>query len=271
MLFSERMGITQPKLLQIDSMDADLRNSLWNIFVDMFSKTNAFEVISEDIWKNFLKKPTDELPKFESNVIRELKPSFLKDNYYVVYDLIEFIIKSLKKHNYQTEVFVKKCKIVLEREKSAYKLINDQLIPISSEIEVQEIEQSLENSQNDKLKLVNNQLNTAIEHFKNRENADYRNSIKESISAVEGLCRLITGESTLGDALNKIDDKIQINPQFKDGLRKIYAFTNSKEGIRHAQMLDSNIGFDEAKFMLVFCSAFINYLISKWTDPPLLF
>jgi hypothetical protein len=33
-----------------------------------------------------------------------------------------------------------------------------------------------------------------------------------------------------------------------------------------SQMRDSNIGFDEAKFMLVFCSTFINYLIAKWTD-----
>lgn len=33
--------------------------------------------------------------------------------------------------------------------------------------------------------------------------SDYRNSIKESISAVECLCREITGESTLDKALKK--------------------------------------------------------------------
>ena len=38
---------------------------------------------------------------------------------------------------------------------------------------------------------------------------------------------------------------------------------NDSSGIRHALMDESTCDFDDAKFMLVSSSAFINYLISK--------
>ena len=39
---------------------------------------------------------------------------------------------------------------------------------------------------------VEKHIKKAIEHFSDRQNPDYRNSIKESISAVEAICRNIT-------------------------------------------------------------------------------
>lgn len=36
-----------------------------------------------------------------------------------------------------------------------------------------------------------------------------------------------------------------------------------EDGIRHAILEEPNVGFHEAKFMLVACSAFVNFLISK--------
>ncbi|MDR2251684.1 MAG: hypothetical protein LBD98_02470, partial [Endomicrobium sp.] len=93
---------------------------------------------------------------------------------------------------------------------------------------------------------------------------DFRNSIKESISAVEYVVRDITGASTLGDGLNKLEKKgIKINVCLKEAFDKLYAYTNSEDGIRHANMNNNNVSFDEAKFMLVVCSSFINYITSK--------
>jgi len=42
------------------------------------------------------------------------------------------------------------------------------------------------------------------------------------------------------------------------------AFTTSAEdGIRHASIKQAEVDFDTAKFMLVSCSAFVNYLIAQ--------
>jgi len=41
-------------------------------------------------------------------------------------------------------------------------------------------------------------------------------------------------------------------------------YTSDKGGIRHGlKEEDHNVDIDEARFMLVTCSAFVNYLISK--------
>ena len=99
-----------------------------------------------------------------------------------------------------------------------------------------------------------------------RKAPDYRNSIKESISAVEALCNIITGNSsaTLGKALSEIEKKHNLHPALKNAFSSLYGWTCDAGGIRHA--LEENntiVEFEDAKFMLVSCSAFINYLKAK--------
>lgn len=49
----------------------------------------------------------------------------------------------------------------------------------------------------------------------------------------------------------------------------LYGYTSDSGGIRHSLLEDDiSVSFEDAKFMLVSCSAFINYLkikIEKWT------
>jgi len=40
-------------------------------------------------------------------------------------------------------------------------------------------------------------------------------------------------------------------------------FFGKKECIRHSLLNEPNVDFEDAKFMLVACCAFVNYLISK--------
>ena len=41
------------------------------------------------------------------------------------------------------------------------------------------------------------------------------------------------------------------------------ATSTSSEGMRHALLDEPNLDFEDAKFMLVSCSAFVNYLRSR--------
>ena len=79
----------------------------------------------------------------------------------------------------------------------------------------------------------------------------------------------MTGETTLGSALKTLKEKGVIIPTFlNSGFEKLYVYTNdSSTGIRHALMDDTESPhFDEAKLMLVLCSAFVNYIQGKRTD-----
>ena len=54
-----------------------------------------------------------------------------------------------------------------------------------------------------------------------------------------------------------------MHPAFKSGLEKIYGYTSDEHGIRHSLMDNPNLNIDDAKFMLVICSAFVNYFQGK--------
>lgn len=76
---------------------------------------------------------------------------------------------------------------------------------ITSKQEIIEVEKAMDSANGPVLK----HLEQALQLLSDKKNPDYRNSIKESISAVEAICQKITGKpnATLGDALNIIRDK----------------------------------------------------------------
>ncbi|KAB0477571.1 hypothetical protein, partial [Pseudomonas vancouverensis] len=108
-------------------------------------------------------------------------------------------------------------------------------------------------------------LNQALKLMSDRQNPDYRNSIKESISAVESICKIITQDdkATLGKALKIIEEKYSLHAALKSSLSQLYGYASDGDGIRHAMLEESILSYIDAKFMLVSCTNFINYLIEK--------
>ncbi len=159
------------------------------------------------------------------------------------------------------------CSSMLERELSGYRFIAGKIAPITSEqeiSEVSEIEEAL--ASKDSLQPVAIHLQTALDLLSDRESPDYRNSIKESTSAVEAMCRLIAGSgATLGKALGEIrrQGKVDLHGALEDAFDKLYGYTSDEGGIRHSLLEEPDSDFEDAKFMLVACSAFINYLKVK--------
>ena len=74
------------------------------------------------------------------------------------------------------------------------------------------------------------------------------------------MCQIINGsKETLGKALNNL--KIEIHPALKSAYSSIYGYTSDENGTRHANGIgEKNATFSEAKYMLISCSAFVNYL-----------
>ena len=282
-LFSQRQGIKPIKdIMQVDSMDEDLKNSLWNVLKDVildkvvglneygalwFAKpqNENIEYLINTLWRHYFKMPLDTLDTIITewhSVYGEIREYFIKCEWYEVYDFIEFIANNYNDTSVNKK-FIEFCNFVLERELSAYRFVNGKIVQITSEEEIAEIEESLKVTT--PLKPVNNHLKRALDLLADRKSPDYRNSIKESISAVESICNLIVKNSkaTLGQALKEIEKKIELHPALKRAFDSLYGYTSDAEGIRHALLDEPNIDFEDAKFMLVSCSGFINYLITK--------
>jgi hypothetical protein len=68
--------------------------------------------------------------------------------------------------------------------------VNGKIAQITSEEEIVSIEEATTTT--DQFKPVSIHLDQALDFLADRKSPDYRNSIKESISAVESMCKLIS-------------------------------------------------------------------------------
>jgi hypothetical protein len=77
------------------------------------------------------------------------------------------------------------------------------------------------------------------------------------------VAKLIDGKrsATLPDALKRLNKKVPSHKALEGGFNQLYGFTSDAEGIRHALMDKPNLTTDDARYMLVSCSAFANYLL----------
>jgi len=265
MRFSERYGYNPRNVLQLEVMDKVLRMKLWNAWVRYCSwdvyPLNWRELAAR-YWDVFFAYPLDHFRGLRHEVASEhIKKGFFGLEWWGVYDFLEFTAEHV--HKEWSQKFRNICNEVLECENSAYRFVGTQIAPITSETEIRAVEEALEKAS--PLTGVHTHLERALEHLSDRENPDYRNSIKESISAVESLARIITGsdKATLGGALKEMDKHVSMHGALKQAFSKLYGWTSDEDGIRHALMDKGDMSFSDAKFMLVACSAFVNYLVGK--------
>ena len=82
---------------------------------------------------------------------------------------------------------------------------------------------------------------------------------------MESAAKLVTGieGGGLKRALTELAQRAYIHEALRDGLLKLYGYASDDDGVRHAVLEDSKVGFDEAKFMIVFCSTASHLLIAK--------
>jgi len=216
------------------------------------------------LWRDYFKKPIDTIPGLCANVIRSLRDYFFSCEWYEVYDFLQFLA-SIDFDAENGKKFKELCNSMLKRELAGYRFIGDVIAPITSDEEIAEIEEAL--TVKDSLKPINIHLQSALSLLSDKESPDYRNSIKESISAIETICKLITKnkKASLSEAMKVITSRIELHPGLQEAFLKLYGYTSDAEGIRHSLMDKPDLDFEDAKFMLVTCSAFVNYLKVKAT------
>lgn len=266
-LFSERYGYLSPRTVIIrEQITEQIQNSIYNWITKVYNENCYspdfdFRALEHDIWVYFLDQRIDEY-KRQNDIIRRyiLNEKFV---WFRKLDLIEVVYEQLVKMSPKIQIFTEYLNNEFERHNFAYRLVDGRIVEITSEEEIKAVEQALITP----IDGVRTHLQTALKHLSASQNEpDYRNSIKESISAVECYCRTIIGENSLGKALNKMEaNGITLNTTLKSAFEKLYGYTNNPDtGIRHALIDDTNIPTSaEATYMLVTCSAFINYLNTK--------
>lgn len=183
--------------------------------------------------------------------------------WYRIYDFVEKYLR-LKDKDIQKRLSSEFNRI-LEEEVAPYRILNGLVVPIISEGEINAISEVIESE----YESVGRHMKKALELYSDRHKPDYENSVKESISAVEAMCCIITGSdggtATLGNTLKKLKEcGVIIHPAMENAFKQLYGYTSDSGGIRHGSIEFVDVPSEDAKYMMVSCAAFVNYLMEKW-------
>lgn len=236
-------------------MDDALRNTLWNLFMlEVLPSQQMYNIplkeFCQQLLESFFKLPINLAPNGD-RVELFLFEKFLEFKWFEVYDFMQHF-------GGENEYYSESLNKVLQREGAAYRMVGGKITPITSEGEIAEIETAIENSGS----AVGEHLSKALAFLSDKQAPDYKNSIKESISAVESQVGAETGgKGTLGSLLKQME----LHPALEKAFSQLYGYTSDEGGIRHAMLEGENgeVGEAEARFFLVACSAFVNYLQAK--------
>lgn len=287
--FSDRNNIDKLNtIIQTDSFDERTRIQLYNYFVYIIEDDRHFAINRKNFYLDVLDNVYCEVvDDYDAYSIIEyigtckgyIKNTFLHDSYDAVLSLVEYLANKIDlgipQHNRKVVSdfngsvkwisFQDEVNELFEKECVGYRFVGEKIVGITDKVEIKEIEESLQSNYDG----CREHIKKAVGFLANREQKDYKNCIKESISAVESICQIIVGDdnATLGGALKKLKDNgINIHAAMESAFSKLYGYTSDEGGIRHAEgLFVREVSFDEAKFMLVSCSAFVNYLIAEYS------
>lgn len=267
-IFSQRNGYSTNNM-QLESASDSLKRKIFATFYkeeydinDLFyQNTTGIEDMMIEMGITYT-YPDNKIHKDQN--VKKLENAIVNaKEWYTIYDFMERYLLICDKD--KANVMQSKFNHILEDEVSAYRIIDKQVIPVTNKSEILTIKEA----KNTGFNSVSIHLEKALNLFSDRRKPDYENSIKESISAVEAMCCIITGldgkNATLGNTLKKLKENgIHIHKAMEKAFLSLYGYTSDEDGIRHGGIDFANAPAEDAKYMLISCSAFINYLVEKW-------
>ena len=291
--FSDRNAIKPENTeIQLKNFDQRTRIQLQNMISNQYADIMGHMSYGSSDVQEFLKyvigtvysQPIDARKIYDDDkIIQQIGNTILNDSYDDVLTLIEALIQywddyltkrigyeyyDIYSKTYNSESIFEASNRCFEKEYVGYRFVDRVIVPISNEHEIETIQEAL----SIEYQPVYDHISKANKLLADREKPDYENSIKESISAVEAICEIITEtkgkEATLGNMLKKLEENgVEIHKGLKSAFNILYGYTSDANGIRHAGDIGGpSSTFEEAKFMLIACCAFVNYLTAICAD-----
>ena len=281
--FSQRNGYEAlPKAMRLEELSDDLKREIWNIVRRLLvekrgERDNTFggpryyfysssdQRFAERVIGGHSRVPEERIPTNYGDVESYFRDIILNsENFNKTLDFIEILV-----NDPEGAVLVEDIKSVFNLRGAAYRLDTStppyQFLPCASKEQGDAIQKSIEILHAHEMRGAEVHLRDASSHINAQQ---YRDAIVDSIHAVESVARLVDpkASTTLGPALNSLEKEGLLKSKvLKSALQKLYNYTNSAQGLRHA-LLDkklSDIGQDEALFMFGACASFAAYLANK--------
>ena len=275
--FSQAQGYEPlPRQLQLGDIPYNARMSFWNafyladrdsrsedyMFVDDYEIDKDWRQVLMSVHADFFYEGLDTFIDDDEHIYDIYKPYFLDADFNKVFDLIVFFVR----HPQCPNQFIGEVGLAFLKHPIAYvfDFKSRTIYPAATPEEGKAIVDAVHELHEHGFDGARNHLMQSASLINQGE---WAQSVHQSISAVESVARRIApGTNTLGDALNQLrSEGLLEHRALEQGLGNLYGYTSDEQGVRHS-LLDqgqSNVGQDEAVFMLGACASFASYLWRK--------
>jgi len=265
--FSQRIGARQPPSSGLEEASPELRTALWNVlhkpaFPDEAEHRERALANARALW-NHVGWRNDQVPLLPHQMRAAIATEWFSCRWPEFFDLIEFTARLLATPLPPTrQVWFEMLNRVLESRGCAYRFIAEQLVPLSNSVEAAEVASVADSA----IPTVAAHIREARRLLPPNVGANPRDSIRQSIAAVEAALRHLAGNpgATLTDGLVAFETRHGALPaSLRRALVTLCGYAANGEGARRdvSEEADGASG-DQARLMLVTCSAFANYLVT---------
>lgn len=260
------MGAVSPRsVIQITDIDSGTRVDIWNVLHVAYSQHER--TFNDDgswvlikLWASHWRLPLDRFSQYTA--LGRLREAVMKGSYIECLGVVEAYVQAVsQKYMVPTaEEVSADLDVVFERNLVGYRFVDYELIPVTNDEEVAAIEDAL--SDLGKFDGARAHLSNAIRFLADRDEPHYAKSVAESISAVEAIVRMMTGQKSLGKGLAKMKGRgFVIHGALESSWSTLYGYTSDEKGVRHGSIEASDVDEKLATYMLVTCSAFVSLLL----------
>jgi hypothetical protein len=276
--FAQAEGVEElPRQLALREISPELSAVLWAVIHEMLDEARSntgyygeSDFIKEP-WNSLLRmwwilrlhKNIDELPE-PGALINLVKKTVTSREYVKVFDFLQFIMSRPEKPH----KFDKTVDTFLKNTKSAYRVVENHIIPTISDEQADAVRAALAIARSAAARGPHAHLRSAASAL---SSGDWAEAIRESIHAVEASAKSIEpSATTLGPALDRLKTTIGLHPALLRAYNALYGYTSDEKGIRHALVFGdaAEVGEREAIFMFGACAAFVGYLLSAESEVP---
>ena len=280
--FSKRHGERRSRVpLKRDEMPQSLRSELWKVafgafsYLERMSSTDHYLGRTPDeqqvydllvsFWVNIVGIAPHEVPHPLPGVRRHAGPWFMEEATWLqIYDTLEFLV-GIPPELYNSEDVANVFNDVLKSEQAAWSFVGNELMPLASEAEGAEVAKAMDTAP----ELVRKHLESALDALSARPQANVHVAIDQAISAVESMAKHCFPDDRKAQkaVYTGLRDKLigkGVNQLFAKAMHDLYNYTSDEGGLRHGFKVgdDPSKHEAEARFFVVTCSAFVNYLMA---------
>lgn len=266
-LFSKRYGLRPtPEGLMYEDVPERGRVGLYLIVEQFFTLEGYKEKLYSNLYSNIciaLRIPHDRSVLYEHQASRAIEKLIGHCEWWQFYDICEVMWQIL--NPIDRDALSEHINTLFREEQLGFEMRDGKIEKVGSGFIDTKIKEARYLLKEAEFKGADKHFEKALKAINARPNPDVENCVKDAVSAMESVGRIIVNneKALLSEIIKELAKKGTIPKPLDQAIQKVYAYRGDQPGVAHGLVGTSKVTIDEAEFVLAMSAAIIIYLVKK--------